>query len=247
MANPGGVRIGFTDARELNTLFQHQTVPVPAQTVHALDKNLLFGSFLGCQAVEEDFFLWSGEQAEHEVAVFLRGAGVPPGQQLAYLNPAARWKSKFWPAERWAALADRLQERGIWPVLAGSTRDEPYIASLADKMTKKPVIAAGRLSLNQTAALMKRSAVYIGLDSGPMHMAALAGIPVAALFGPTHPERVGPYGVRHRILTAAGLACLGCRKRQCSHLACMEGITVDMVYDAAVHLMREESADKETG
>jgi len=73
-------------------------------------------------------------------------------------------------------------------------------------------------------------------------MAALAGVPVVALFGPTHPERVGPYNVVHRVVRAARLICLGCRKRSCAHLSCMEGITVEMVYAAALQLLQRDVA-----
>jgi len=72
-------------------------------------------------------------------------------------------------------------------------------------------------------------------------MAALSAIPVVALFGPTHPARVGPYGVEHRIVRA-NLDCLECRKRTCDHLSCMKSISVDMVYDAAISLMDLQSS-----
>ena len=91
-------------------------------------------------------------------------------------------------------------------------------------------VAAGALSLTESAALMRRAAVYAGLDTGPMHMAAMIGTPVVALFGPTHPERVGPYNVAHAIVRAEGLDCLCCRRRSCDHLSCMRGIATETLY-----------------
>ncbi|MCI5223787.1 MAG: glycosyltransferase family 9 protein [Candidatus Electrothrix sp. AR4] len=158
-----------------------------------------------------------------------------------YANPAARWQSKFWPVERWAGLADSLHKQGRAMIFGGGSHDVKYIASIGRLMKTKPIIAAGRLSLPQSTALMQCSALYIGLDSGPMHMAALARIPVVALFGPTHPDRVGPYavrGVEHRIVRAENIECLECRKRSCAHLSCMREISLHMVYDAAVSLLR---------
>jgi len=75
-----------------------------------------------------------------------------------------------------------------------------------------------------------------------MHIAALAGTPVVALFGPTHPSRVGPYAPkgsrqRHRILRAEGLDCLECRKRSCSHRSCMRNISPERVYEAGISLL----------
>jgi len=237
LANPGGVRIGFADARELNTLFQHQRIAVPAACSHAQDKNLLFCSHLGCAAGQEDFYLYTSAEADLRAGEFLARHGVTEQDRLVYLHAAARWQTKFWRQERWAALADRLARDGLRVVFGGSGKDRGYLAPIIGRMARASLLAAGELDLAGSAALLKRATLYVGLDSGPMHMAALAGVPVVVLFGPTHPERVGPYNVEHRIVRDTSLACLGCRKRACAHLACMEGISVDMVHQAALSLL----------
>lgn len=244
LANPGGVRIGFADARELNPLFQHHRLRVQPTDVHALDRNLLFCKHLGCPPAREDFFLSSGREADSRVDAFLKDHGVGAADQMVYIQPAARWATKFWLNERWAELADRLLERPETRVVfGGGGGDRQRIEAIVGAMARRPAaVAAGVLDLAQTAALLKRSALYIGLDTGPMHMAAMAGIPVVALFGPTHPERVGPYGVEGFIARAPGLDCLGCRKRQCGDMACMKGISVDMVHEAALRLLPGQPA-----
>ncbi|MCI5146269.1 MAG: glycosyltransferase family 9 protein [Candidatus Electrothrix sp. AR3] len=234
--NPGGKRIGFKDAKELNTFFQNELIAVPAEMKHAQDKNLLFCTHLQCQVREEDFYLCCGEEDNQKVKAFLARHGLNK-KQVIYANPAARWQSKFWPVEHWAALADQFDAQGKSLVFGGSKQDVEYIDSIKKKMHTSPVIAAGHLSLPQSIALMQHASLYIGLDSGPMHMAALSRIPVVALFGPTHPERVGPYGVEHRIIRVEQLDCLECRKRKCSHCSCMQGISSQMVYDAALSLL----------
>lgn len=234
--NPGGLRLGFADAKELNTLFQQQLVVVPADVRHAQDKNLLFCQQLGLSVTAADFHLRCGAADREAAQAFLREAGAA-GKKVVHANPAARWQTKFWPQERWAELADRLHSEGLAVVFGGSGQDLEYLDGIVRLMRSPAVIAAGRLSLPQAAALIAQSALHIGLDSGPMHIAALAGVPVAALFGPTHPERVGPYGVQHRIIRAESLPCLECRKRSCSHLSCMNGITVPMVQEAALALL----------
>ncbi len=233
LANSGGLRIGFAGARELNTLFQHHLVSNPEGKTHAVDKNLLFCRFLECEPMAEDFHLCASPEDRQVVARFLVEQGIDDSAPLVYVNPTARWQSKFWLAERWAALADRLLMAGVIPVFGGGPGDAAYIKQITDLMRERAVVTAGRLNLTESAALMHRAAAYVGLDTGPMHMAAMAGISVVALFGPTHPERVGPYGPGHVVLQAAGLDCLCCRKRTCGHLSCMRGITVDRV-EAAV-------------
>jgi lipopolysaccharide heptosyltransferase I len=245
LMNSGGVRVGFADARELNTFFQHHLVTIPSGTVHAVDKNLLFSAFLGAEAEPADFFLCSNRSDDDQVEHFLSEAGIGAQDRIVYVNPTARWQSKFWLASRWSALCDKLLAAGVYPVLGGSREDRPYIATITEQMTEKAVVAAGHLSLTESVALMKRALTYVGLDTGPMHMAAMAGTPVVALFGPTHPDRVGPYRVKNAVIQAEGLACLCCRKRVCDHLSCMRGITVDIVYEKVMAFLESSSPDRE--
>ncbi|OQX05607.1 MAG: ADP-heptose--LPS heptosyltransferase [Desulfobulbaceae bacterium A2] len=232
LLNPGGCRIGFADAREGNTLIQHEQVPV-SRPMHALEKNNLFAAHLGCPVQEEDLRLPVGEGPRQQVDDFLAKLGQAGQQRLVCLNPTARWASKFWTVAGWAELADLLaQEAGATVLFGGSPSDLPYIERIVAAARSTPIVAAGRLDLAGTAALLQRIDVYVGLDSGPMHMAAMAGRPVVAMFGPTNPELVGPYGPGHRVLRRGELACLGCRRRQCPAPICLHGITAQSVFAA---------------
>lgn len=237
LANPGGLRIGFAGSRECNGFFQHQHIKVPSLVEHALEKNLLFLDFLGCAACKEDYYLCSNEEDQQQAQAFLQENGLKPNGVFVYVNPAARWQSKFWLQERWAELCERLLIAGIPVIFGGSVGERAYIQGIIDQipagLPTPPAVAAGRLSLTASIALMQKASLYIGLDTGPMHMAAMAGIPVVALFGPTHPERVGPYGVPHVVLRGQGLDCLCCRKRVCDKMDCMQGISVEDVWQAA--------------
>lgn len=238
LMNPGGRRLGFADARELNTLFQHQLVQNPTGRVHAVEKNLLFAEALGCPPEAADFHLCTDAADERRVAEFLAAEGIAADEPVVYVNPTARWATKFWLVERWAELADRLLAEGIRPVFGGSGGDVTYIGGITGRMHGRASVAAGALSLTESAALMRRAAVYAGLDTGPMHMAAMIGTPVVALFGPTHPERVGPYRVAHAVVRAEGLDCLSCRRRSCDHLSCMRAIATETVYRQVMAFVR---------
>ncbi len=236
MLNPGGVRVGFPDAREGNRFFQQDFVSLNGAT-HALEKNLSFARYFGLEVEQDDFFITVAENDRQKVTNFLNEYGLGGGQKIVYANPCARWQSKAWLPGRWASLADRLAEQGTVMVFCGSRFDIEYIKTITRQMLSEPVVAAGKLSLPESVALLKLSGAYIGLDSGPMHMAAMSGTPVVALFGPTHPDRVGPYGVAHRIVRAEGLACLECRRRQCASMECMDKISVEQVMDALDDLL----------
>ena len=99
-------------------------------------------------------------------------------------------------------------------------------------MKTQAITAAGELNLSEAVALLDRANVYVGVDSGPMHIAAFTGTPVVALFGPTEPDKVGPYGQGHKVITLDDLDCLGCRKRQCSDRKCLENLSTTTVYTA---------------
>jgi len=237
LANPGGLRVGFRSARELNTFFQHRLIDVPREMTHAVEKNLLFASHFGCTVQADDFHLCSNSADKLAAEYFLHGHGIGAKDRFVYVNPTARWASKYWSAPRWSQLCDRLMDEGVRPVLGGSEADAPYIRDITDQMTTTPIVAAGHLSLGESTALISRASAYVGLDTGPMHIAAMGGVPVVALFGPTHPERVGPYGVGQVIIQAEGLDCLCCRKRVCERMDCMRGIGVEQVFSGIMELL----------
>jgi heptosyltransferase I len=231
LTNPGGRRIGFADAKELNTWFQHERLVPDSRRPHAVDKNLLFATRLGCPPEPEDFGIEVSPAARENVRLFVRQSGIRDNSRIVYANPAARWETKFWTAPAWAEFADAVKEKtGATVVFAGSSDDCNHIRSISERMKNEPVIAAGRLNLAEAVALLKMSDVYVGVDSGPMHIAAFTNTPVVALFGPTDPAKVGPYGKKHRVIRRTDLECLSCRKRSCSNRICLEGITANTVF-----------------
>ncbi|PIE56578.1 MAG: ADP-heptose--LPS heptosyltransferase [Desulfobulbus propionicus] len=241
LANPGGVRLGFEDARELNPWFMHYHVSNPKGCEHALEKNLLFADVLNCPAIEEDFYIPVTEAAELEAQHLLAGETGKNFSGFIYLHTTARWASKYWQINKWIALAKLLGSAGYVPLFGGSKNDLSYIQKICDQLPADSwIVSAGKVSLLGTVALLKCCRAYIGLDSGPMHMAAMVGVPVVALFGPTHPRRVGPYGVSSVIVRASGLDCLCCRQRSCSHSTCMRVISAEQVFDALEVLLQKK-------
>ncbi len=238
LANLNGLRIGFADAKELNTFFQHRKIDPGSEAAHAVDKNMAFAQYLSCVPDKADFKIISSSSAGQRVNEFLTEAGISRGSRLVYANPAARWATKYWNTDAWAELADLLIERtGASVIFAGSPDDLPYIQQIAARMKQTALVAAGKLNLAEAVALMELCSVYVGVDSGPMHIAAFSGIPVVALFGPTDPLKVGPYGPGHKVIQKNGLGCLGCRKRKCNDRKCLEGITAAEVFDETTRLL----------
>ena len=169
--------------------------------------------------------------------------------RLAVLAPLTSWATKNWPAERYAALGDRLwQGCGVRPVLIGSAGERESVAAVAARMTCRPLVAAGRLTFRQSAALLDRAALVVSGDTGPMHAAAALGTPQIALFGPTSPDWYGPRGGRALTL-AHPVPCGPCDQKLCRnaddpHL-CMRLLAVEEVYQAASALLESREPPHE--
>ena len=139
-----------------------------------------------------------------------------PGRFIV-LVPGARWETKVFPPAFFAAAVNEARKTlpDLAAVVAGAASDGPLAAAIAEKLPGT-VDLTGRTSLLQLTGVMQQASAVLTNDSGPMHVAALAGTRVFALFGPTLPERTGPYGSRHRIFRREDIACLGCLKRKCA-------------------------------
>lgn len=166
----------------------------------------------------------------------LAEAGTAAGAPLAVLAPGAGWPGKQWPAERFAEIGDRLRrEAGCAVVLVGSAGEAELCRSVAARMREPAASLAGRTSLAQLAALLAQAGLFVGNDSGPMHLAACFQIPSVVCFGPTVAAKWAPRHARARILQHED--CAGCVswhfRASCLHgNRCMKCISVDEVWAA---------------
>lgn len=145
--------------------------------------------------------------------------------------PGARWETKKWPAENYAALAEKILAEGKAVVLAGGPEDVA-LGRRIRQLTPAVTDLTGQTSLRELAALIQHCAVYISGDTGPLFIAAALKKPLVALYGPTRPDRTGPYGSRNAAVLTAPVSCAGCLKKQCDHWICMKALTPALVYEA---------------
>jgi len=131
-----------------------------------------------------------------------------------------------------------VRELGLPVVFTGESPEGP-IERIRELMEAPSASTAGRTSLRELAALYRRASVVLTTDSGPMHLAAAVGTPVVALFGPTSPERTGPYGEGHAVIRR-GMDCSPCFRKACETRECMQAIGVDEVFEA----VRKKTLDR---
>lgn len=160
------------------------------------------------------------------------------------VNPGSIYGgAKRWPAERFAAAADRLA--GRWDariLLIGSAREASVLAAVASHMWVPAVALGGRTDVAVLPALLRRARLLLTNDTGAMHVAAAVGTPVVAVFGPTDAEATGPVETRSRCVRTP-VPCSPCLLRECpiDH-RCMIGVTVEQVVEAAESFVTDAPA-----
>jgi lipopolysaccharide heptosyltransferase I len=228
-------RIGFANGREGSPLLYTMRVPVPTPEMHAVDRYLLVAQALGAARPLTPVFRFAIADADRaRVAELLERVGVERGSPWVAMHVSARWPTKRWPAEFFAAVANCLQRDGVGPVVLIGTPGGLAEARAVVASARSVRTLIGLTPIELLPALLESATVLVSTDSGPMHVAAAVGTPVVALFGPTSPIRTGPYGARHTVLTHA-VACRPCFRRVCHnrvHLECLTGITPQQVLAA---------------
>ena len=170
--------------------------------------------------------------ADESVAKRLSDANL---RDFAILNPGAGWGAKQWPAERYGQLAKALSIRDV-PSLINFGPREGELAKIAE-VASEGTARAMTFSIGELIALTRRARVFIGGDTGPMHLAAALHVPVVALFGPTDPARNGPYRTKSVVLRhPSSRTTLTHRSEADPGLL---AITVDEVLAAATRLLEE--------
>ncbi len=157
-------------------------------------------------------------------------------RRLVILNPSAGKEPKQWRPERFGELARLLADERTVFATVGAPADAPLCEQIV-ALNPDVLNWCGKTSLLELGALFERCALFIGGDTGPMHMAQASGCRVLALFGPTRAEVLGPQDPRDRVISARE-RCEGCRSRHCTAVTrCMDTIQVDDVARVARELL----------
>jgi lipopolysaccharide heptosyltransferase I len=224
------VRVGLSTAREMSWLFYTHVVPVGSMETHAVDRLWQAARFLGCTGRPDDFTMTVPPAAQIGVERALREAGLAAGEPYAVMVVGAQWPTKVWLDDRFARTAAEVRRRhGLRSVLVAVKADVERAARIAAGSDGAAVSLAGRTTLKQVLALIRGCDLVVTNDSGPMHIAAAMGKPLAAMFGPTNPVRTGPFA-RPGSVVRAGVPCSPCYRRACpTQHECMTELTTEMV------------------
>lgn len=169
--------------------------------------------------------------AETQCDDWLKREGI---SDFVLLNPGAGWGAKRWPAERYGLVAKQLAEDGL-KSLVNFGPGEERLAQAVEAASSGAAEAVG-CTLTELISFTRRARLFIGGDTGPMHLASALSIPVAAIFGPTDPARNGPFGKPSVVLRSA-LSPTTHKRRAQPNPGLLE-ISVDQVVAAARGLLR---------
>jgi heptosyltransferase-2 len=189
---------------------------------------------------EPKMYLPVSEARRQEARELMNAKGIGSGRPIVAFCPGStNSRAKRWPAERFAALGDRLMdENNAEVVLIGAEDELPVSQQVAAAMRRQPTILTGATDLSQAVAVLSEVDLLITNDTGPAHIAAALGRPTLVIFGPTDPTTTRPFGDRAAVIRHAP-ECAPCMLRDCpiDH-RCMTAITPDEVFAQAAKALQ---------
>jgi heptosyltransferase-1 len=228
------VVVGAAEPRESPASLWY-THPVIPRGAHVIEQNLAVASAVAGIALRAPSVEFPYDvAAEQRIDQTLAGIG-----SFAILNPGAGWGAKRWPAERYGRVACALAKDGVRSILNCGPGEEQL--ALEAETASEGAAKAVQCSISELIALTRRAKLFIGGDTGPLHLAAALQIPVVAIFGPTDPARNGPYRTRSIVLRNPDSTTSHARRSQPDEG--MLEINEDAVVSAARRLLERYAAE----
>jgi len=210
-------RIGFRrqNLREplASFFYTHRPEKIP-ETIHVISKNLRLLTVLGIKEENYEFPLSLADDLFQSVRAKLSRLGYNNNKKLIIFNVGAGWESKRWPAEKWIKLISILPKDGYFFLLLWGTKEEKASASAISQETDIPL--APFLSIKEVMVLLEQASLLISGDTFALQAACALACPVVGIFGPTNPQRNGPFRREDKVAFHR-LECSYCYKRKCSN------------------------------
>ncbi len=232
-------RIGY--ARDARSFLLTKAVPLPRHGEIPAHERFYYLELLRrtgwLDVVQDESFIGLHVPAEKRRIAdeFLCKSGVRQGVTRIAIGAGASYGSaKCWPPSRFAEVANRLQSEADADVILFGTAAEANVSTaISAELRRPPIDLTGKTAITDLPALLSLCHLFIGNDSGAMHVAAAVGLPIVGVFGPTDPNGTAPVTARCSIVQQKAY-CSPCFLRRCpTDHRCMTAITADMVEAAA--------------
>jgi heptosyltransferase III len=211
---------------------------------HEVEYNINLLSTLGITPTGEPQFEFRIPLSAQVVAdAWLARNGIGISEGFVILHPGSGGSARDWPAEKFAALGNRIkQELSLKTVVTGGKGEGGLVQKVVQGIDGSSSSVVGELTLMELGALIRRAKLFISNSTGPMHIAAVVGAPVVAFFPPIlqcSPVRWGPYTNKKKVLIADGANCPLCNGLPCRSDVCMDRIGVESAFNAAKEILHE--------
>jgi lipopolysaccharide heptosyltransferase I len=219
--------------REMAYLFYTTSIPPRVEWAHVVDYYLKLVETMGAGDRRAEFVLPAKPVAAGAAHVLLAQHRIKP-DGYAVVIPGSAQTSKCWPAERFAALVDRLtSEHGLAVVATGTKSESAMIEKIRSLAKYPPANLANQTPLPELVEVLRRAKLVVTNDTGPGHIAAALGRPLVMMFSWSNPLRVGPYG-RPQCIVARDMDQRGLANRSHDPRHSIQHITLDEVYAKVV-------------
>ncbi|MFN8006583.1 MAG: lipopolysaccharide heptosyltransferase I [Terriglobia bacterium] len=209
-------------------LFYQETISPSPQSIHVVERYLdLVRNLTDVEPVYQ-FELPTLQEDEASVSAQLTASRLG---RFVIFNPGGGWTTKNWLPENYAKLHDMIQsDFGLRSVVTWGPGEEILVEKMINSCRSTPPVKIPTTIL-QFIALVRKAALFVGGDTGPLHIAAACGTPVVAIYGPTDPARNGPFGQLEWVASEK-VPCGPCYLRRCTKFQneCLRKIEVEHVY-----------------
>ncbi len=208
--------------------------------VHRANTYMAIIRALGIETDIKIPYLHSSQQLVLSLHKILAKEGITLMRPVICVHPGAGKIYKQWTLAGFAEVCDWLSSEGFDVILVGGEKDRSNVQEIKAMTKASPYDLSGKLSLGELISLCKISSLYIGNDSGPMHIAAAVGIPVVALFGPSDEKRWYPFS-KDSIVLRGEAPCEQCKGKHCQYeFRCIKNLSVDRVRAAVEEILNRK-------
>jgi ADP-heptose:LPS heptosyltransferase len=233
-------RIGYNprSTKEGNFLFSNVKVKLPSKRISRFQRNLLLLRGMGMEVKEPKYSLHIPPQDREYVASFFKASSASLNKPLIAIHPGTSPKAFFkrWMPDRYAQLADRLiRELNASVLFTWGEGELEWVEGIRKEMKEPSLLGPKTESLTRLGEVYRQCNLYIGGDTGPMHIASLMRIPAVVIYGPTDPIENEPFKKHIKVRKEVG--CNPCHEYSCKKLVCLKAISAEEVFKATKEIL----------
>lgn len=233
-------RIGYNprSTKEGNFLFSNVKVKLPSKKISRFQRNLLLLKGMGIEVKEPKYSLHIPPKDREYVASYFKASLASLHRPLIAIHPGTSPKAVFkrWMPDRYAQLADRLvRELNASVLFTWGEGELEWVEGIRKEMKEPSLLGPKTESLTQLGEVYRQCNLYIGGDTGPMHIASLMRIPAVVIYGPTDPIENEPFKKHIKVRKEVG--CNPCHEYSCKKLVCLKAISAEEVFRATKEIL----------